>query len=127
MYEIFVDLLQKNNLTPYQFSKKAGVPQSSLSDWKCGKSTPKQDKLKKIADYFGVSVDYLMTGEEKEKTPPVGEVLTEGERLLIKLYRSISDDRQPMAIKLMECIANTPTDKQQMALSMLSAALGQVE
>ena len=106
MYEIFVDLLQKNNLTPYQFSKKAGVPQSSLSDWKCGKSTPKQDKLKKIADFFGVSVDYLMTGEEKEKTPPVGEVLTEGEQMLIDLFRKV------------------PEDKQQMVLGMIKAALG---
>ena len=38
----------------------------TLSDWKNGKSTPKQDKLMKIADYFGVSLDYLMTGEERD-------------------------------------------------------------
>ena len=47
-------------------SKETGVSQSTLSDWKRGISTPKQDKLQKIADYFGVSLEYLMTGKETE-------------------------------------------------------------
>lgn len=66
MYEIFSKLLQEYGITPYKVSKETGVSQSTLSDWKRGVSTPKQDKLQKIADYLGVSLDYLMTGEEKE-------------------------------------------------------------
>lgn len=65
MYEIFSKLLQLNGVTPYKVSKETGVSQSTLSDWKRGISTPKQDKLQKIADYFGVSLEYLMTGKEK--------------------------------------------------------------
>lgn len=72
MYEIFEQLLQKYGVTPYKVSKETGVSQSSLSDWKLGKITPKTSTLKKIADYFGVTVDYLMTGEtssdKKEST-----------------------------------------------------------
>jgi len=64
MYEIFVELLQKYGTTPYKVSKETGVSQSTLSDWKRGKSTPKPDKLQKIADYFGISLIYLMTGKE---------------------------------------------------------------
>lgn len=66
MYEIFEQLLQKYGVTAYKVSKESGVTQSTLSDWKRGRSTPKTENMKKIADYFGVSVDYLMTGEEKE-------------------------------------------------------------
>lgn len=66
MYEIFSKLLQSYGVTPYKVSKETGVSQSTLSDWKKGKITPKSDTMKKIADYFGVSVDYLMTGKEKE-------------------------------------------------------------
>lgn len=66
MYEIFSELLQIHGVTPYKVSKETGVSQSTLSDWKRGISTPKQDKLQKIADYFNVSLEYLMTGEEKE-------------------------------------------------------------
>lgn len=64
MYEIFSKLLQKHGVTPYKVSKETGVSQSTLSDWKRGLSTPKLDKLQKIADYFGVTVNYLMTGHE---------------------------------------------------------------
>ena len=66
MYEYFEYLLQKFGVTPYKVSKETGVSQSTLSDWKRGISTPKNDKLQKIADYFGVSVEFLMTGKEKE-------------------------------------------------------------
>ena len=126
MYDRFIEIAQRKGMTPYKIHKLTGISQSTFTAWKQGISTPKHEKLKKIADCLGVSVDYLMTGEEKEKTPPVGEVLTEGEQMILKLYRSISNDRQPMAIKLMACIANTPEDKQQMALNMLSAALGEI-
>lgn len=71
MYEIFVKLLEKHNVTAYKVSKATGIAGSTFTDWKNGRSTPKQDKLQKIADYFGVTVDYLMTGkdEPKEKDP----------------------------------------------------------
>lgn len=65
MYEIFEQLLTENGVTAYQVSKATGVAQSSLSDWKKGKSKPKIDKMQKIADYFNVPVDYLLTGEKK--------------------------------------------------------------
>lgn len=66
MYDIFEQLLQKYGLTAYKVAKEAGVTQTALSNWKTGKSTPTTKTLQKIADYFGVSIDYLMTGEEKE-------------------------------------------------------------
>lgn len=68
MYEVFSKLLQIYGVTPYKVSKETGISQSTLSDWKKGKITPKSDTMKKIADYFGVSVDYLMTGTEREET-----------------------------------------------------------
>ena len=64
MYEVFSSLLQKHGITAYKVAKETGVSQSTLSDWKRGVSTPKHDKLQKIAEYFGVTVDYLMTGKE---------------------------------------------------------------
>lgn len=66
MYEIFEKLLEEKGITPYRVYKETGISTATLSDWKNGKSKPKADKMKKIADYFGVSVEYLMTGEEKE-------------------------------------------------------------
>ena len=67
MYEIFANLLDENNKKAIDVSKATGIPASTFSDWKKGRSVPTQDKLQKIADFFHVSVDYLMTGKEPEE------------------------------------------------------------
>lgn len=60
MYEIFEKLLKERGISAYKVAKATGISTGSLSDWKKGRSSPKADKLQKIADYFGVSVDYLL-------------------------------------------------------------------
>ena len=71
MYSIFEELLQKHGVSTYKVSKATGIAQSVFSSWKNGISTTKQDKMQKIADYFSVTVDYLVNGkEESEKSEP---------------------------------------------------------
>ena len=67
MYEIFEELLVKNRVTAYKVAKETGIATATLTQWKNGTSVPKQDKLQKIADFFGVTVDYLM-GIERDET-----------------------------------------------------------
>lgn len=67
MYEIYCQLRDKNKLKDIDVARATGITRSTFSDWKNGRYTPKQDKLQKIADYFNVTVDYLMTGNEKEE------------------------------------------------------------
>jgi transcriptional regulator with XRE-family HTH domain len=52
--------MKENNITPYRLSKETGITQATLSRWKTGKTDPSIETLKKIADYFGVSLDYLL-------------------------------------------------------------------
>ena len=59
MYEIFEQLLQRYGITAYKVSKETGVTQSTLSDWKRGRSTPKTENMKKLADYFGLEGEEL--------------------------------------------------------------------
>lgn len=91
MYEVFEQLLQKNGVTPYKVAKEAGVTQTALSNWKSGRSTPTTKTLQKIADYFGVTIDYLMNGEDdaekKLQLKPrdekdIKEILSSTEQLL---------------------------------------------
>lgn len=64
MYTIYEALLNERGLKNADIARATGISNMTLSDWKRGVSTPKQDKLMKIADCLGVSVDYLLTGEE---------------------------------------------------------------
>ena len=66
MYDVFAKLMKAKGCTAYQVSKATGIAQSTLSDWKSGKSTPKSDKIKLLAEYFGVTPEYLMTGKNPE-------------------------------------------------------------
>ena len=58
--DIFKQLLQKNNVTAYQMSKDTGISESLISNWKSGRQLPKYDSLNTLADYFGVSGDFLL-------------------------------------------------------------------
>ena len=88
MYEIFEQLLLKFGATAYQVAKATGISTATLTNWKKGRYTPKQDKLQKIADYFGVTVEYLMTGKNvpKEKAP---ELTARDERDIAKDLENI--------------------------------------
>lgn len=67
MYEIFEKLCDKTGVTPYRVCKETGITTATISNWKAGRYVPKADKLQKIADYFGVSLSFLLTGNEVDE------------------------------------------------------------
>lgn len=60
IYERYCLLKSKRNEKDSDVAKATGIGKSTFSDWKSGRSTPKQEKLKLIADHFDVSIDYLL-------------------------------------------------------------------
>lgn len=70
MYEIYVNLRDEKGVKDATVAKATGIGKSTFSDWKNGRSAPKGEKLKKIADYFGVSTQYLLTGDSRYKYLP---------------------------------------------------------
>ena len=80
-YLIFEKLLKQRKMYANTVAKATGIPASTFTDWKMGRSKPKIDKMQKIADYLGVTVDYLMTGENKQpeepQTPDIGADLND--------------------------------------------------
>lgn len=65
MYENFEKLLKERGLKASDVSHGTGLSSTFFTEWKKGKSkSPKPENLQKIADYFGVSLDYLTTGKE---------------------------------------------------------------
>ncbi|MDO5397883.1 MAG: helix-turn-helix transcriptional regulator [bacterium] len=58
--DLFIQLLQNNNVTAYKLSKDTGITEGLISQWKSGRQLPKYDSLKILCDYFNVSADYLL-------------------------------------------------------------------
>lgn len=70
-YEKLTDLCKKNGLTVTALSEKLGFSSSAGTSWKNMKNPPRPSTVKKIADYFGVSIDYF-TEDEFEKSSKSG-------------------------------------------------------
>ena len=60
MYKKFEELLVKTDKTIYRVANDTGIATATLYDWRDGRSTPKTPKLKILADYFGVSIEYFL-------------------------------------------------------------------
>ena len=79
-YHIFENLLKMHQTTVYRVAKATGISATTFTDWKNGRSAPKADKLKRIADHFGVSLAYMLgLGEDAAnasecRVPIIGEI-----------------------------------------------------
>lgn len=91
MYSRFEELLEKHGVTPYKVSKETGISQATLSDWKKGKTTPKQDKLQIIADYFNVPLSYLLGVEDKTYRENEFEAKNPLEKEVLLLCRKVNE------------------------------------
>lgn len=90
MYEIFEKLLKEKGVKAADVTRATGVSSTVFSEWKKGKSTPKADKRKKIAEYFGVTLEYLDTGKDSS----VDYLYTdENSDLLIEITMKLKSDK----------------------------------
>ena len=164
-YETFCRLCQIHSLTPSGAAAKIGFNRASVTMWKNTGKAPKQELLIKIAEFFGVTTDYLLgqdiqskidaltyqidqlkeslrtasgnkkeeieyslavleeskedlliiqaldanTEKEHKKRSPHEPTLTEGEKVMLDLFRQIPVDQQPMVLAMIR--AALCTDK----------------
>lgn len=111
-YQRFEELLLDKGVTAYKVSKATGITTTTLTNWKKGKYVPKADKLQLIADYFGVTLDYLMNGDgiENEFNPKQAELdlrISQDLELksAIEKYYSLSEKKRKHVIELIELFA----------------------
>lgn len=57
------ELRLQHGFSQEELAEKIGIKQNSYSDWENGKCKPNYEKLEKIADFFGVSLDWLFGRE----------------------------------------------------------------
>ncbi|EOS7735239.1 helix-turn-helix transcriptional regulator [Enterococcus hirae] len=87
LYERISHLSKKQGLSVFDLAEKLGLSRNSVYSWK--KSSPKAETLEKVADYFNVSVDYLLGRTEKKRYYDLTE---KDERDIQKELQSLIDD-----------------------------------
>lgn len=113
MYEIYCKLRDSLGLKDADVAKATGIGRPTFSDWKYGRSTPKIEKRQAIADFFGVSLEYLNTGKDESNEYSIDSSLLFGqikhdERLYNALskYFELSDDGKERVLNVLETMIN---------------------
>ena len=87
----FKELRIKRDLSQSALAKDINVDQTAVSKWELGRSFPDMEIAIRVADYFGVSVDYLLGRDEQKKEPATDNddglsyIQRENKHLLMKL------------------------------------------
>lgn len=121
--DIVLGLCEKHNITLAELERRIDVSRGSLAKMKT--STPKADRIQKIAEYFNVSTEYLITGKDTEKVSDSGkkyyfsdetaelaqEAFTNKKtRILLDATRDLKPDDMQMVIDLAMRLKGTNTD-----------------
>lgn len=102
MYEIYCKLRDEKGMKDSDVAKATGITKSTFSDWKNGRSNPKDAKLKKIAEYIrtGQNVEEYYTNEETAK---VAQQIFENKEL--KALFDVQRDMDPDDLKALHNMA----------------------
>ena len=98
------ELRREKGLTLEQVADIVGVGKSTVRKWETGMiANMKRDKIASLAKALGTTPAYLMGWMESEKeSSPSEPTLTEGEQLMLELFRKIPEDRQAAALELLK-------------------------
>ena len=97
-------LVEGSNLSYQDLEKLTGIKKSSLQRYASGVTTKiPLDVIEKLSAAFNVSQAYLMGWDEGKISPSEPE-LTEGEKMLLELFRMIPKDRQDAALDLLRAV-----------------------
>ena len=83
------ELMASRTLTNYQLAKDLDIHPTTVANWLAGKA-PRKKTLALLAEYFGVSTDYLLGNEQKEKPATDGQAINE-EALKLALFGGNTD------------------------------------
>ena len=86
-----------------EVAENIGVPTSTFNEWAKGKKYPRIDKIELLANYFKIKKSDLI---EDKKTSP-DDKLTEGEKMILDLFRQIPEEQQQVFLEMGRLYANS--------------------
>lgn len=106
-------LLDEQGKTQKNLTDYLGITQNAFTDWKSGRIKSYQKHLSKIAEFLGVSVDYLLgKTEQKEKPSPEGESLEENVIIVHRDGKSVVRKYTKEQLDAIEAILNQIGDSE---------------
>lgn len=98
--------LQRSGRDQKEVAEVLGVAPSTFNEWVKAKKYPRIDKIEMLANYFGILKSDLIEEKEQKKTP--GEpMLTEGEKMLLDIFRLVPEENKQMVVEMIRAALKT--------------------
>ena len=99
------ELMKEKNIKQAELARMTGISRGAVSNYVLGRYEPKSDIVNKFAKALNCSEMWLwgydVPMQRQEQTPPEEPTLTEGEKMLLDLFRQIPDDAQKMYLEVL--------------------------
>lgn len=99
--------MEVNGRSRNDISEALGISYFTVSDWVNGKKYPRMDKVEMLANYFGVQKSDLIE-EKSEKFSPEEPKLSEGEQILLDLFRRVPEEQQTLVLQMIRAALGNP-------------------
>ena len=101
-YQNLLTLCGQRSTSPTRVVRELGISGGSVTNWKSG-AVPHDATLRKIADYFGVTVDELLGNDTPAPAPasPVIAFTPEEQRVILR-YRAMSEEAKLIIRKILD-------------------------
>ena len=101
------ELREEKKLSQTARAESVGTSQRNIGRWENGENEPTYSQLVKLADYFGVTIDYLVGREDDFGVVKIENLsqISNDEKDLIRVYKSLSqEDKQKVLSMVKELI-----------------------
>lgn len=99
--------LAKTGETQKEVAEAIGVTPASLNEWIKGKKYPRIDKIEMLAKHFNILKSDLIEDKGINKNLPQPQTLTEGEDMLLELFRRVPENKQTMVLEMVRAALKT--------------------
>lgn len=94
--------------TRQDISQALNISYYTVSDWVNGKKYPRMDKVELLANYFGIlKSDLIEEISIEDKNSPTVPGLTDGEKLMLELFRQIPENKQEVVLEMIRLALKT--------------------
>jgi transcriptional regulator with XRE-family HTH domain len=110
--QIIASYIESTGVSAYKLSKATGISESTFSKWKSNPtSNISLSNIKKIAEYFNVSTDYLLGNEPKNRLPAEAKSLSDIENEILEIYNTLPKDKKQAFLTVARSLKSQSADK----------------
>ena len=98
-YDVLNSLMKSKNVSRQDLTTALSIGKNQIKYWETHENIPNMETLKKIADYFGVSVDYLLGNESNNAELP------EQDKKVLQMLHSLDAEGKEKAEQYLELLS----------------------